>query len=201
MPACPRATDRSRAWVCTRARRRIREIRGVYERTMEMLQRYSWPGNIRELQNVIERWAVICDSEDISMEESWLPRDPAPPSPEAVPESLPDDSVDLPKHIEQLERKLIGRAMTAVGGNQSEAARRLGMSRGSLIERLKRYGLSQGNRRWHADAALPLGPGSGVYPLALAIVVLSTWYGGRGPGWIALIISIAGVRYFFIEPK
>ncbi len=131
-----------------------RQIRGVDARTMEMLQRYSWPGNIRELQNVIERWAVICDSEDISMEESWLPRDPAPPSPEAVPESLPDDSVDLPKHIEQLERKLIGRAMTAVGGNQSEAARRLGMSRGSLIERLKRYGLSQGNRRWHADAAL-----------------------------------------------
>src|SRR5258707_3044983 len=131
-----------------------KQIRGVDARTMEMLQRYSWPGNIRELQNVIERWAVICDSEDISMEESWLPRDPEPPSPEAVPESLPDDSVDLPKHIAQLERRLIGRAMTAVGGNQSEAARRLGMSRGSLIERLKRYGLSQGNRRWHADAAL-----------------------------------------------
>jgi len=117
-----------------------RQIRGVDARTMEMLQRYSWPGNIRELQNVIERWAVICDSEDISMEESWLPRDPTPSSSEAAPESLPGDSVNLRKHIEQLERKLIGRAMNAVGGNQSEAARRLGMSRGSLIERLKRYG-------------------------------------------------------------
>jgi len=48
------------------------------------------------------------------------------------------------KHIEELERKLIGRTMTAVGGNQSEAARRLGVSRGSLIERLKRYGSLNG---------------------------------------------------------
>jgi len=57
-----------------------------------------------------------------------------------VPELLPDESVNLRKHIEELERRLIGRTMTAVGGNQSEAARRLGVSRGSLIERLKRYG-------------------------------------------------------------
>jgi DNA-binding NtrC family response regulator len=119
-------------------------IRGVDAKTMEVLQGYSWPGNIRELQNVLERWAVICDSEHISMDESWLPRDAGPAAspagPAAMPEPLPDDSVDLRRHIEVLERRLIGRAMAAVGGNQSEAARRLGLSRGSLIERLKRYG-------------------------------------------------------------
>ena len=115
-----------------------KRIRSVDERTMEMLQRYSWPGNIRELQNVIERWAIICDSEQISMDESWLPRDPTPPA--VVPDPLPDDTLSLRKHVEALERKLIERMMTVVGGNQSEAARRLGVSRGSLIERLKRYG-------------------------------------------------------------
>jgi len=115
-----------------------KQVRGVDGKTMEMLQRYSWPGNIRELQNVVERWTVIGDSEHISMDESWLPRDPTP-APEAAPEPL-DESINLREHVEELERKLIGRTMNAVGGNQSEAARRLGMSRGSLIERLKRYG-------------------------------------------------------------
>jgi PAS domain S-box-containing protein len=48
---------------------------------------------------------------------------------------------------------------------------------------------------------LPLGPGLGIYPLALAMVVLSAWYGGRGPGWVAALLSLVGARYFFIEPK
>jgi len=50
-------------------------------------------------------------------------------------------------------------------------------------------------------AALPLGPGYGIYPLALAAVVLNTWYFGRGPAWGALVFSVVGVRYFFIDPK
>jgi two-component system response regulator AtoC len=51
-----------------------------------------------------------------------------------------DRKLNLRDHVEAVERTLIGRVMTAVGGNQSEAARRLGLSRGSLIERLKKYG-------------------------------------------------------------
>ena len=114
-----------------------KQIRRVDEKTMQMLQRYSWPGNIRELQNVIERWAILCESDLISMDESWLPREPPP---EDLRSDSPDaDSFNLRKHVDQLERRLISRTMEAVGGNQSEAARRLGVSRGSLIERLKRY--------------------------------------------------------------
>lgn len=48
--------------------------------------------------------------------------------------------------------------------------------------------------------ALPLGPGLGIYPLTLAIVVLSAWYAGRGPAWVATFISAVGARYFFIHP-
>jgi DNA-binding NtrC family response regulator len=103
------------------------------------------------LQNVLERWAIICDSEEISMDESWLPREPArapEPVSGALPQGrsdlLPEPAPDLPRnlraHIEEAEWKLIGRALTEAGGNQSAAARRLGMSRGSLIVRLKRYG-------------------------------------------------------------
>ena len=116
-----------------------KQIRGVDGNTMDMLERYSWPGNIRELQNVIERWAIICDTEQISMDESWLPRD-SKPALEAFPEPSPEQPLNLRKHIEEMERRLIGRAMSDVAGNQSEAARRLGVSRGSLIVRLKKYG-------------------------------------------------------------
>ena len=118
--------------------------RNVDERTMSMLERYAWPGNIRELQNVLERWAIICGTDDISMDESWLPRDSrlseSTPTAGAAPEPPPDDELNLREYIEELERKLITRAMTAVGGNQSEAARRLGVSRGALLGRLRKYG-------------------------------------------------------------
>src|SRR5262249_26511914 len=123
------------------AARTGKQICGVDEKTMAMLQRYAWPGNIRELQNVIERWAIICDTGEISMEESWLPSESEPaPALDAAPEPPLDETVNLRKQVEQMERRLIGRTMTAVAGNQSEAARRLGLSRGSLIVRLKKYG-------------------------------------------------------------
>jgi len=139
-------------------------VRSVDEKTMGMLERYSWPGNIRELQNVIERWAIICDSDEISMDESWLPgeatatvaagteppfveplaREPSsgePPAEEApADEPAPGERLNLLGHVEALERDLIERTLTAVGGNQSEAARRLGVSRGALLGRLKKYG-------------------------------------------------------------
>ena len=55
-------------------------------------------------------------------------------------EAPSDGALSLREQVEAVERSLIGRAMTAVRGNQSEAARRLGVSRGSLIGRLKKYG-------------------------------------------------------------
>lgn len=115
-----------------------RQIDSMDEKTLEMLRAYSWPGNIRELQNVIERWALLSDSQEISMDESWFPRDE---SRTAVPgaDQAPDGTIDLRAHVEAVERSLIGRAMTAVGGNRSEAARRLGLSRGSLLDRLRKY--------------------------------------------------------------
>ena len=122
----------------TLALRSGHEIRSVDARTMELLQRYSWPGNVRELQNVIERWAIVCDSEEISMDESWLPREP-PPGP-ADPAPSPGLPLNLRDYLQSVEREIIGKTLSAVGGNQSEAARRLGVSRGSLIERLKKYG-------------------------------------------------------------
>jgi DNA-binding NtrC family response regulator len=107
--------------------------------TMGTLQRYSWPGNIRELQNVIERWAIGYDVEELSLDESAVPAQPADAPVDASVEPELAGTVKLREHVEALERKLIQRTMIAVAGNRSEAARRLGMSRGSLLERLKKY--------------------------------------------------------------
>src|SRR6266404_813776 len=67
---------------------------------------------------------------------------------------------------------------------------------------LKRYGLALGSAALALliRGSLPIRPGLGIYQLALAAVVVSAWYGGRGPGLFALVISVAGVLYWFIPP-
>src|SRR5262249_38389848 len=54
------------------AARTGRKIKSVSKRTLELLQRYAWPGNIRELQNVVERAVILCDGETMSVDETWL---------------------------------------------------------------------------------------------------------------------------------
>jgi DNA-binding NtrC family response regulator len=123
----------------TQKRKLGREVRGLDEKTLEMMRTCSWPGNVRELQNVIERWAIVSGSSDVLIDESWF----APEATQAAAldrEQAPDGTVNFREYLETVERNLIGRAMTAAGGNQSEAARRLGLSRGSLLERLRKYG-------------------------------------------------------------
>jgi len=59
------------------ARKFGKKIRGINHKTMGLLQSYPWPGNIRELQNVIERSVIVCESEFLSVDESWLVRQPS----------------------------------------------------------------------------------------------------------------------------
>jgi transcriptional regulator with GAF, ATPase, and Fis domain len=56
------------------ARKAGKAIRGVNKKSMELLQAFPWPGNIRELQNIIERSVVVCDTENFSVDKSWLSR-------------------------------------------------------------------------------------------------------------------------------
>jgi transcriptional regulator with GAF, ATPase, and Fis domain len=60
------------------ARKAGKNIRGINKASLELLQSYPWPGNIRELQNVIERSVIMCDTENFSVDESWLSRQPQP---------------------------------------------------------------------------------------------------------------------------
>jgi formate hydrogenlyase transcriptional activator len=58
------------------ARKAGKNIRGINVRSLELLQSYPWPGNIRELQNVIERSVIMCETENFFVDETWLPKQP-----------------------------------------------------------------------------------------------------------------------------
>jgi DNA-binding NtrC family response regulator len=116
-----------------------RDVRGPDEATLQRMRSYSWPGNVRELQNLIERWAIVSESAGARIDETWFAREP-PRAAASDGEQSTDGTVNFRQYIETVERTLIRRAMAAASGNQSEAARRLGLSRGSLLERLRKYG-------------------------------------------------------------
>ena len=127
------------------------------------LRRHTWPGNIRELRNVIERAALICAGNEIRTEHLALPSLATPSSPtlgapqvEAAPETyapppseaatdpppVPYDAEGgLPGELQALERQRILEALERCAGNQTRAAAMLGMSRRVLIHRLEAYGV------------------------------------------------------------
>ena len=112
-----------------------RNVVGTSARAMELLTSYRWPGNVRELRNVLERTIIllpgdIIEPQDLPMEL----RHGAAPGQAARVLTLPADGVD----IEELERDLVRQAMDRTAGNQSAAARLLGISRYSLRYRLEK---------------------------------------------------------------
>ncbi|HYQ80427.1 MAG TPA: sigma-54 dependent transcriptional regulator [Anaeromyxobacteraceae bacterium] len=108
---------------------------------VERLAAASWPGNVRQLENAVARMVALGGPEigpEAFVEDAST--DPAPPRSADDPVADPaDSSHTLRQQLEALERSVIARTMTAVRGNQSEAARRLGISRNTLTDRLRRY--------------------------------------------------------------
>ncbi|MBW2276477.1 MAG: sigma-54-dependent Fis family transcriptional regulator [Deltaproteobacteria bacterium] len=123
-------------------------IEGVNDTALEVLLAHNWPGNIRELENVIERCVLFCDSELINT--SHLSPDIGGPAPAPitgeipVPEGLPVDS-GLKDQVKaataSLERQLIIRALDQTGRNVTRAAQLLKISRKSLQTKMKEFGL------------------------------------------------------------
>jgi DNA-binding NtrC family response regulator len=95
-----------------------------------------WPGNVRQLENTIARLLAMASGPEIDAAAFEGEGAPAP-GPEAEAEGL-----SLREQVEAFERAVIARALAAAHGNQSEAARRLGASRVTLVDKIKKYGLS-----------------------------------------------------------
>lgn len=111
-----------------------KQIEGLTPRALLVLQRYNWPGNVRELEHIIGRACMLADGTMVDVD--------------SLPESLihtdirPDAGGDSPSILEEQERQLVTEALRASRGNQSEAARRLGIGRDALRYKMKRYELS-----------------------------------------------------------
>jgi PAS domain S-box-containing protein len=118
------------------ARKAGKSIRSVSKRSLELLQSYSWPGNIRELQNVIERSAIVCDTEDFSVDESWISRQPIVSEPKVGLKSQPE----LSRKLAAREKEMIESALRESGGRvsgPSGAAIKLGMPGSTLDSKIR----------------------------------------------------------------
>ncbi|MCG6918110.1 MAG: sigma-54 dependent transcriptional regulator [Deltaproteobacteria bacterium] len=121
----------------TFAEKNRKQIKGFTPQAMDRLVRYDWPGNVRELMNAVERGVILCRGEYIS--ETDFPfslRDSGGSEQEPAREEL---LADLP--LEEVEKVTILNTLESAGGNKSEAARRLGITRRTLHKKLKKYGV------------------------------------------------------------
>jgi len=106
---------------------------GVSREAMRILMEYAWPGNVRELENVLERAAILTEGPVIQ--------------PENLPEGLrsvpyaSDEEIPIPSSLENLEKKHIQDILNLTRGNQSEAAKILGIDRRTLYRKIKAYNL------------------------------------------------------------
>jgi DNA-binding NtrC family response regulator len=112
--------------------------RSVTAGALEKLRGYDFPGNIRELRNLLERACILATGDEISADDLILQSSRAPHEPENDwIESLPDN-LDLPLVMNRIESELVRRALKKADGIQAEAARHLGISRSDLAYKIKK---------------------------------------------------------------
>src|SRR6266851_2236171 len=110
------------------AKKAGKSFQTVNKKSLDLLLAYSWPGNIRELQNIIERSVIVCEAENFSVDERWLSRQPLASEPKSQPE--------LSRKLAAQEKEIIEAALRESGGQvsgPSGAAARLGLP-GSTLE-------------------------------------------------------------------
>jgi PAS domain S-box-containing protein len=114
------------------ARKTGKSFQTVNKESLALLESYPWPGNIRELQNVIERSVIVCESENFSVDGRWLSRQP--------PATEPDSGLGLFRKVPSQEKAIIEAALRESGGQvygPSGAASKLGMPRSTLESKIR----------------------------------------------------------------
>src|SRR6266404_245260 len=114
------------------ARKAGKHFKNVEKKTLQVLQSYPWPGNIRELQNVIERSVILCESDIFLIDESWLPF--------SLPATESKRHIELPRRLEAQEKNMIEEALETSRGRvfgPTGAAAKLGVPRSTLESKIK----------------------------------------------------------------
>ena len=131
------------------ASRTGRPLAHLEDDVLSALKQYAWPGNIREMENIIERALVIADAQGLTLAD--LPPEIVEGSLEStgLESDFEEDGELVPVgiHGERIlrhrkERERLIRALSSARGNKAEAARALGLARSTLVSRLKKHGLS-----------------------------------------------------------
>lgn len=115
-----------------------KQVKGFTPQAMDRLIRHTWPGNVREMMNTIESAVVLCSS-------SYLREEDIPVFRELATDSLSPREQSSDLSLDMVERSTILTTLESVGGNKSEAARKLGITRATLHKKLKKYGVSEGS--------------------------------------------------------
>jgi formate hydrogenlyase transcriptional activator len=119
------------------ARKACKQIKRINKKTLELLQSYAWPGNIRELQNVIERSMILCETEIFSIDENWLP-------PPLTLESK--HQVGHRRRFLLQEKEMIETALKDTGGRvagPTGAAVKLGMPRSTMESKIRSFKINK----------------------------------------------------------
>jgi transcriptional regulator with GAF, ATPase, and Fis domain len=109
-----------------------KNIRGVNKKSLDLLRSYPWPGNIRELQNVIERSVIMCETENLSLDETWLPQQPVA--------SESKGQSDFSQKLAAREKEMVESALRESEGRvfgPSGAAAKLGIARSTLESKIQ----------------------------------------------------------------
>ena len=127
-------------------RLRSRSLKGISPGALTMLQTYNWPGNIRELENLVERLAILKGQGIVEV--SDLPEKYRRGETTADPMlgDLPDNGMDFNSAVDAYENALIMRALEKTGWNRNQAALLLKLNRTTLVEKIKKKGLRPNDR-------------------------------------------------------
>jgi transcriptional regulator with PAS, ATPase and Fis domain len=120
------------------ARKAAKSIRRIDKKTLQLLQSYPWPGNIRELQNVIERSVIVCETEIFTVDESWLSQRPSDEELQSKP--------FLSEKVAATEKEIIEEALRESKGRisgPSGAAARLGIARSTLDSKIQTLNINK----------------------------------------------------------
>ena len=115
------------------------KVATISPEAMEGLLKYPWPGNIRELENLLERVVVLAEGTEIGA--SDLPEGILHPTSDRAPMEISDQNLSVKRHSAELEKVLIRRALERTGGNKTQAAELLELSPRALRYKIQDYGL------------------------------------------------------------